>query len=282
MTKKTTDFVNHLVNDYYRRLSTGIPDIEKDQISEQIEGELQNFIAENFLSKKQIKILGDIFEDPNNKVTEAMHRDKTILRKMQTAVEFDTEDKKGLGLIFDQLLNKDESEACYEFFIHLNSIQSQIRTEVTKIIPKVDDNNKVEDPSTNKLKVREFEGKKVFEIYGGLLREGGNGDQGFKDQVESEISQFEMGQLPIILGGTFETIIANPHDAKQDVHSYFYHGFRDAFRKYMIDYASQGRAADNGAIRTAFEKLKHDLNDIDPSVKIVEFEEFMDKIRAAV
>ena len=101
-------------------------------------------------------------------------------------------------------------------------------------------------------------------------------------EIESMLSHFEINKLPIILGGTFDLIVANPHDERQDVHSFYYHGFRDAFRQYMADYVSRGRDADNAEIRMAFNKLKGDLHDIDPSVNLVRFEEFMDKIRASV
>ncbi len=315
ITKKTTDFVNHLVNDYYSRLSTGIPDNEKNQISEQIEAEIQDFIAENFLSKKQIKILGDIFEDPDNKVSEAISRDKAILRKMQTAVEFDTEDKKGLGLIFDQLLSKDESEACYEFFIHLNSIQSQIRKTVEEKIGaqgSEGDNSDLENADNKNGLRKSFEDFGKFSKQVEVLKQKANdrkeqleqqgGDEfaffsdeewsRINDELEtvakqleasgSSISDFEQSELPIILGGTFDTIIANPNDSRQDVHSYYYHGFRDAFRQYMTDYISHGRDADNAEIRRAFNKLKMDLGNIDPNVNLVRFEDFMDGIRDAV
>ena len=132
-----------------------------------------------------------------------------------------------------------------------------------------------------KIKVGEFEGKEVFEIYGSLLKEGANANIGFKNQIESAIAEFEQSQLPIILGGTFDTIITNPNDAGQ-VHSFFYHEFRNAFRKYMVDYVYRGRDADNAEIKMAFNILKSDFQNIDPSVNIVRFEEFMDDIRSAV
>lgn len=134
----------------------------------------------------------------------------------------------------------------------------------------------------NKLKVGEFEGKEVFEIYGSLLKEGAQADPEFKNQIESAIAEFEQSSLLIILGGTFDSIIANPHDDRQEIHSFYYHGFRDAFRKYIVDYVSHGRDADNAEIRMAFNKLKNDLHNIDPSVNLVRFEEFMDGIRSAV
>ena len=123
----------------------------------------------------------------------------------------------------------------------------------------------------SQIKVGEFEGKEVFEIYGGLLSEDGNANQEFKDQIELGITEFEQSQLPTILGGTFDSIVANPNDNSQDVHSFYYHGFRDAFRKYIVDYVSRGRDADNAEIRMAFNKLKNDLHNIDPSVNLVRF-----------
>jgi hypothetical protein len=234
---------------------------------------------------------------------------------MQTAVEFDTEDKKGLKLIFDQLLNKDESEACYEFFIHLNSIQSQIRKIVEeKIGPQGSEDDSLDfEEGDNKSGLRKsFEdfGKfsekveelkqKANERKAQLEQQGGDefaffSDEEWKtinDELESvakqleasgsSISNFEQRELPIILGGTFDTIIANPNDSSQDVHSYYYHGFRDAFRRYMTDYISRGRDADNAEIRMAFNKLKGDLHNIDPSVNLVRFEDFMNEIRSTV
>jgi len=102
------------------------------------------------------------------------------------------------------------------------------------------------------------------------------------NEVSQQIADFEQRELPKILGGTFDSIVANPHDHSQGVHSYYYHEFRDAFREYMAEYVSKGRDADNGKIKMAFNKLKMDLRSIDPSVNLIKFEEFMDKIRATV
>ena len=134
----------------------------------------------------------------------------------------------------------------------------------------------------NKLKIGEFEGKEVFKIYEGLLKEGANVDTLLKSTIEGALHLFEINNIPVILGGTYESIVVNPNDEEVAVQNYFLNVFKVACRNYMMDYASRGRDADNAEIRMAFNKLKSDLGNIDPSVNLVGFEQFMDGIRSAV
>jgi len=138
-----------------------------------------------------------------------------------------------------------------------------------------------EDNTQNQLKVGELEGKEVFELYGNLLKENNRESNELKDEIEAAIIKFEINKLPIILGGTFDTIVSNKKDDGK-IQSYYFHEFQNAFRSYMIDYASHGLDADDFQLIEAFNELSIKLQKIDPSVNIVTFNEFMDGIRDAV
>lgn len=131
------------------------------------------------------------------------------------------------------------------------------------------------------MKVGEFEGKEVFELYGNLLKENNQANNELKDEIERAIIRFEINQLPVILGGTFDTIVTNQKDDGK-IHSFYYHEFRDAFRSYMVDYASHGENANDFQLMIAFNELSIKLQKIDSNVNIVTFKEFMDGIRNAV